>query len=122
MEENEPSRGGGERGEKGRFGRYEYAEDVSGRFRYLHQLQTPLRQRNYAQPLDQRRLIGQLYPIQQLGPYRAILAQDLELLLLVAAVHSPEGHEVEPDLDLLSLCLPLCFAREDHPLVLGAGP
>jgi hypothetical protein len=34
MDENEPSRAGGERGEKGRFGRYEYADAVSGRLRY----------------------------------------------------------------------------------------
>jgi hypothetical protein len=34
IEENVPSRPGGERGENGRLGRYEYADDVSGRFRY----------------------------------------------------------------------------------------
>jgi hypothetical protein len=37
IEENCPSRIAGDKGEKGRFGRYEYAEEVSGRFRYIYQ-------------------------------------------------------------------------------------
>jgi hypothetical protein len=35
MAENCPSRVGALSGEKGRLGRYEYAEEVSGRLRYL---------------------------------------------------------------------------------------
>jgi hypothetical protein len=82
IEENVPSRVDGDRGEKGRLGRYEYADAVSGRFFYTCQ---SFSQRDKGDILsDPRRQKVQPYPARLLGLYRSILVRNL--------VHPSAGH------------------------------
>jgi hypothetical protein len=78
MAENCPSRVGALSGEKGRLGRYEYAEEVSGRLRYfVSLLPSPCGKRDIL--LGRKQQIKQLYQGQQLELYQSTPARNLVL-------------------------------------------